>query len=155
MLSGVNTSLSQFFTRIGDSINHVISIDRLIVLILAFLVLLSLTLFFRAAHPTKDHKGVSRTMEGSIYTIMAWAIAVVYVLFAAIQIKYLFLGGQLPEGVTYSQYAVKGFRQLIGISLVNILLMLVAPRYKKGTSKGIYFILLLLIFLSSLVIRWS
>ncbi len=86
---------------------------------------------------------------------MARAIAVVYVLFAIIQIKYLLLGGQLPEGVTYSEYAVKGFWQLIGISLVNILLMLVAPRYKKGTSKGIYCILLLLIFLSSIVIRWS
>lgn len=53
-------------------------------------------------------------------------IAVVYVLFAAIQIFGLFMGAlELPEGYTYASYARQGFFQLAFVCFFNICLVLI------------------------------
>ncbi len=52
-------------------------------------------------------------------------LAGVYVLYAGIQIRYLFLRmGTLPEGVTYSSYAREGFFELLFVAIVNFILVL-------------------------------
>lgn len=53
-------------------------------------------------------------------------LAAVYILYAGIQVLYLFLKlGGLPEGVTYSEYARKGFFELLFVGIVNFILVLV------------------------------
>lgn len=53
-------------------------------------------------------------------------LAAVYVLYAGIQVLYLFLKlGGLPEGVTYSEYAREGFFELLIVGIVNFILVLV------------------------------
>lgn len=151
MLGGVVTPLTDFFNRLASSD---IRLDKIIAFLIVGTVALSLMVFFRSGRIAKEVKGLSWSMERSIFNIMTWSIAVVYLLFAFIQIKYLLLGATLPDGITYSEYAVSGFWQLIGISFVNIALMLVAPHYRKGESKGLYMALLWIIFLSSMVI-WA
>ncbi len=54
MFYGITHQISWFFQRVGDAINNAIGIDKVIVTIIVFMVLLSLTLFFRAAHPAKE-----------------------------------------------------------------------------------------------------
>ncbi len=61
------------------------------------------------------------------YTIIVTMITVVYVLFAIVQIKYLFLSGQLPVWLSYSEYAVQGFRQLLAILSINLLIFVLSP----------------------------
>ena len=57
-------------------------------------------------------------------------IAALYVAFCAIQIVYLFLGnGNLPEGITYAQYARHGFFQLLFICVLNLILVLTIKKY--------------------------
>lgn len=57
-------------------------------------------------------------------------IALMYIVFSAIQIVYLFVGGmQLPEGVTYAEYARKGFFQLLFVCAINLVLVLVIQKY--------------------------
>ena len=57
-------------------------------------------------------------------------IALLYIVFSVIQIVYLFVGGmQLPEGVTYAEYARKGFFQLLFVCAVNLVLVLVIQKY--------------------------
>lgn len=52
-------------------------------------------------------------------------LAGVYVLYAGIQVGYLFLKlGTLPEGVTYSAYAREGFFELLFVGIVNFILVL-------------------------------
>lgn len=52
-------------------------------------------------------------------------LAGVYVLYAGVQIGYLFLKlGTLPEGVTYSAYAREGFFELLFVGIVNFILVL-------------------------------
>ncbi len=52
-------------------------------------------------------------------------LAGVYVLYAGVQIGYLFLKlGTLPEGVTYSAYAREGFFELLFVGILNFILVL-------------------------------
>ena len=51
-------------------------------------------------------------------------ILAVYTLFVIVQFRYLFAGGTLPAGLSYTEYARKGFFELLGLSVVNIFLIL-------------------------------
>ncbi|PKM52586.1 MAG: hypothetical protein CVV02_00175 [Firmicutes bacterium HGW-Firmicutes-7] len=59
-------------------------------------------------------------------------IDLVYLAFSFIQIKYLFLGNQLPEGIHYAQYAREGFFQLVFISAINVLVVTIFNQFKKA-----------------------
>lgn len=59
-------------------------------------------------------------------------IAVLYLLFSAIQIVYLFIGNmQLPAGVTYAEYARRGFFQLLFVCVLNLAAVLSIQSYFK------------------------
>lgn len=68
-------------------------------------------------------------------------LAVVYLLFCAIQLNFLFRGEnmQLPEGYTYSSYARQGFFQLLFVCLINMILVLICLYYFRENNllKGI------------------
>ena len=50
---------------------------------------------------------------------------IVYLLFSLIQIMYLFIGNlSLPEGISYAEYARKGFFELLFICALNLFLVL-------------------------------
>lgn len=52
-------------------------------------------------------------------------LAVIYGMYAGIQILYLFLRiGGLPEGITYAEYARQGFFELLFVAVVNFILVL-------------------------------
>lgn len=56
--------------------------------------------------------------------------ACMYLVFCAIQIVYLFVGGmQLPEGMTYAAYAHNGFFQLLFVCAVNLCMVLLVQKY--------------------------
>ncbi len=51
-------------------------------------------------------------------------VAVIYVVFCAIQVTFLFTGGMLlPEGYTYAEYAHQGFFQLLFVCFFNLALV--------------------------------
>ncbi|MFB9330385.1 DUF4153 domain-containing protein [Paenibacillus aurantiacus] len=54
------------------------------------------------------------------------SVALVYVLFAALQFSYLFgaADGLLPEGTAYAAYARRGFMELVLVALINLALLL-------------------------------
>lgn len=59
-------------------------------------------------------------------TIMTAIIAITYVVFCGVQVTYLFGGFfQLPDGITYSEYARQGFMQLLCVAIINIMLVLI------------------------------
>ncbi len=60
-------------------------------------------------------------------------IGLVYLVFCAIQVMYLFLGkGTLPEGMTYADYARQGFFQLLFVALLNLVMVLMCLKYFRG-----------------------
>lgn len=56
----------------------------------------------------------------------------VYALFTVLQFAYLTGWAGLPDGLTYSQYAVSGFRQLLAVAAINLALFAVALSRAKG-----------------------
>lgn len=57
-------------------------------------------------------------------------IAVMYLIFCAIQILYLFVGNmQLPDGITYAEYARTGFFQLLFVCMLNLVLVIEVKKY--------------------------
>lgn len=60
-------------------------------------------------------------------------IGLVYLVFCAIQVMYLFLGkGTLPAGMTYADYARQGFFQLLFVALLNLVMVLMCLKYFRG-----------------------
>lgn len=58
--------------------------------------------------------------------IITGLISAIYLIFSSVQIFGLFLGKMsLPEGVTYAEYAKKGFFQLMFVCFINLLIVLI------------------------------
>lgn len=63
------------------------------------------------------------------YTFLT-IINLIYGLYVFIQVKYLFLSsGNLPEGITYADYAREGFFQLVVITLINLGLIILVELF--------------------------
>ncbi len=69
-----------------------------------------------------------------IINILLITILIVYTLFVVIQFKYLFAGSVLPQGLTYTQYARKGFFELLALTGVNIAAILTVTKLTKSHS---------------------
>lgn len=76
---------------------------------------------------------VSRKIKGDeiVFNILLVSILIVYSIFIVIQFKYLFSGGALPKGLNYSEYARRGFFELIFLSVLNIALILLTTYILK------------------------
>lgn len=85
---------------------------------------------------TKDNNGFANMISNKtdaankikgdviVFNILLTSILVIYTIFIAIQFKYLFSGGVLPNGLNYSEYARRGFFELVLLSVLNIALIL-------------------------------
>jgi hypothetical protein len=87
-----------------------------------------------------------------VFNILLMSILVIYTIFIAIQFKYLFSGGILPNGLNYSEYARRGFFELVFLSVLNIALILLTTyllRHKiyEDKNKWALFTKLMLIYL--------
>ncbi len=75
-----------------------------------------------------------------IINIFLAVVLFVYSLFVIIQFKYLFAGSALPEGLTYTEYARKGFFELLALTGVNIAIILIITKLTKlYTGKQLIF----------------
>jgi len=74
------------------------------------------------------HMGHYKIQEGNdcpkgdliIINIILSVVLFIYTMFVVIQFKYLFAGSALPNGLTYTEYARKGFFELLWLSVINI-----------------------------------
>lgn len=77
-----------------------------------------------------------RNIKGDliIINILLSSLLIVYTLFVVIQFKYLFAGSSLPNGLTYTDYARKGFFELLALTFVNIVLILTSIKLTKKSE---------------------
>ncbi len=72
------------------------------------------------------------------------SLNLLYVLFIFVQFHYFF-AGSVQEGLSYAEYARRGFFELVIVTLINWSVLLSVISYVKTSSKGIkYFIKILL-----------
>lgn len=66
-----------------------------------------------------------------ILNILLVSLLAIYTVFIAIQFKYLFSVGNLPNGLNYAEYARRGFFELVFLSILNIALILLTTYLLK------------------------
>ena len=69
-----------------------------------------------------------------VINIILSVILFIYTLFVIVQFKYLFAGAVLPLGLSYTEYARKGFFELLALTGVNIAAILTVVRLTKGKT---------------------
>lgn len=78
------------------------------------------------------HEPNERKGDIIVINVLLSAILVIYTIFVIIQFKYLFAGSTLPQGLNYTQYARKGFFELLSLTGVNIGLILTVIKLTKA-----------------------
>ncbi len=69
-----------------------------------------------------------------IFGIFLASILLIYTIFVIVQFKYLFAGAELPSGLSYTEYARKGFFEQFFLTGVNILIILLTVHCTKGVG---------------------
>ena len=89
----------------------------------------SLLYFLRRPTPlSPSRERPERTVDGLAFAVMLAAIVVLYALFLAVQSAGLF-GGEAylaSRGLSYAQWARSGFFQMVGVTVVNLTILLLA-----------------------------
>ena len=76
-----------------------------------------------------------RNAEPLIAVAFMAFIGAIYLLFCGIQVVYLFMGrGQLPDGLTYAEYARQGFFQLLFVAVLNLVMVLMCLKYFRRSA---------------------
>ena len=80
-----------------------------------------------------NNKDLQNKVHGDliVFNILLFSILIVYSFFIMIQFKYLFSSVELPYGLNYSDYARRGFFELLFLSVLNIGLILVTIHFLK------------------------
>ncbi|MGN0428282.1 MAG: DUF4153 domain-containing protein [Agathobacter sp.] len=92
-------------------------------------------IFYIAEHSDKITVTPHKNGEPVLAITITGMIGVLYAFFSVIQIVYLFIGKmELPEGMTYAQYARTGFFQLLFVCILNVILVLSMKKYFKESK---------------------
>ncbi len=73
-----------------------------------------------------------------IISIILSVMLFIYTSFVIIQFKYLFAGATLPDGLSYTQYARKGFFELLALTGINTAAILSVTALTKNHPKCIF-----------------
>lgn len=81
----------------------------------------------RSRTEVRTHK---TAFDPVIAMTFAGLLSAMYLVFCGVQVLYLFVGNmQLPEGMTYADYAHRGFYMLLFVCMVNLVLVLFMRKY--------------------------
>ncbi len=76
-----------------------------------------------------------RTKNPVVAITISVVLLIVYGMYCAIQVVYLFMGyGRLPAGYTYAEYVHEGFYQLVFVCIINLVLVLVSRKYSRDNT---------------------
>ena len=89
-----------------------------------------------------DKAGRPKPGPAAAVTYLA-PISVIYTVFTIISVRYILIGGALPDGITYAEYVHQGFYQLLAVTIINLILIAVT-RSVFAESRSIRFFLCLL-----------
>lgn len=152
LLASADMIFANLFTGIEQLLVNINSktvfdiIIRIIVIIVAYLIILSL-IFRLQSRYQREETYINEVKEKDTFTIkMLLAILnIVYLIFCFIQISSLFGKINIGENFDYATYARRGFFQLMFVSFINFIIILVANKRNKNSEKTIQFMSLFLI----------
>ena len=119
-------------------------------------------LFFRNKDENRiTNKEIEQTkisFDGTIFLTILVLVNIVYMVFCFVQIKYLFSQNILPDGFSYSQYARKGFAELVIVSIINysiLMISIICTKDLKRLGHKIRKILLFVLSIATFIMIYS
>jgi len=140
LLSGADMIFSKGVSETLEHLSEMISFNALFKIILGTLAGLYLFgVVFGANHNYEIKRSEKKSPNGDllILNILLVSILIVYTVFVSIQFRYLFSGDSLPFGLSYTEYARKGFFELLFLSGINIALILLTV-YLTHKKKSVF-----------------
>lgn len=144
LLSSADMIFAGYFSNIEDlflDITFKNAIAHLCVIILITIYAFGLFLRLKYEEKLKNDNSRNRKINWEAITVVTIMIAInfVYCIFSLVQFSYLYAGGRgiLPKEITYSQYARKGFFELILVTLINLTIVLLSKKYVKNKNRKI------------------
>lgn len=125
------------FSNIFKDISLGKIISNLLVVIIAFTLIFSYIWSFKySCDVSKDNKEHANWEPVTILTIL-FMINIVYLLFSIVQFSYLYGGGNnfIPQEFTYSEYARKGFFELVAVTIINFTILISCIKFIKKDNK--------------------
>ena len=168
ILTSADPIFAQIFQKLSDWLNDLLSRDLPMQLLIS---LLMLPFVFSFLYSGRSHRHVlsakpddmipaahALKIDKTVLITFLSAVNLLYLAFAFVQLAYLTgaFSAALPEGMTYAEYARSGFFELLGISLLNLALSVLAVKAtdRHGLSGRLIRIESLLLVLCSLV-QWG
>jgi hypothetical protein len=127
------------FSSVFDNISIGESISRLLVIIIVFTIIFSYIWSFKYSCDEYENKKMSMKWEPVTMLTIIFIINVVYLLFSIVQVSYLYGGGNnfLSHDFTYSEYARKGFFELVAVTIINFTILISSMKFIKNDNKTI------------------
>lgn len=124
LLSGADDIFNYYLSNIWDYINIENIYDFIVRFILAIMIMFiiyGLNYSLSSTKVTKvNNKSINKTLNSTTIITVLVSVILVYLVFTKIQVSYLYLNKALPEGFSFSEYARKGFFQLVFLVFINL-----------------------------------
>lgn len=132
VMLGILSSADSVFGNMVNDLWEMLSLNTLMHNFVGILAMFVAAYFIPYAFTKYINNGKISAKEGNcaekepiVAIIVTGAVSMLYVLFSAVQIIYLFMGkGTLPSDYTYAEYAREGFFQLLFVSVFNAMMIL-------------------------------
>ena len=91
---------------------------------------------------TKDQRGTFHNAVSVVPQAVAYAavtpLCILYIIFLSVQAKYYFGGfaANLPDGMTYAEYARSGFFELCAVAMINMAVIIILSVFTKKKENG-------------------
>lgn len=145
LLASADQVFSGLVSKIPDflkNINIYNIIFRILIILFLSVVFFSYIWSFAYAKENKDNiASEDKISSGKVWDPVISAtvlmiINLIYIIFIFIQFKYLF-AGTVPEGLSYSGYARKGFFELVAVTLINLGILLFDINFGKTQGNAL------------------
>jgi len=156
----LSTADMVFYTQINSFVTNtkkMINFHSVLLIILGIIAGIYLFGVMYTSHT--DDSEISETSSSRfsgdlvIINILLCVVLVIYTVFVFIQFKYLFAGANLPSGLTYTEYARKGFFELLFVTVINIVLIITVIKLTKSQNgKGALFTKILCHYLCTITV---
>lgn len=144
LLSSADEIFALWVGKIIDALN--ISILRIIcdiiLIALTMLYVMPLVVTLRSGyHKSYEKKEFNRPIDAIIITTVLFAVSVIYLVFVAVQIRYLFapmflISTPVPNGLSYAEYCRRGFFELVSVIAVTTLVIALTCMLTRFNDSG-------------------
>ena len=127
------------FSSVFENISIGEIINRSVIIIIAFTIIFSYIWSFKYSYYESSNKNTMMKWEPVTMLTIIFMINIVYLLFSIVQVSYLYGGGNnfIAGDFTYSEYARKGFFELVFVTIINFTILLSTMKFINKDNKTV------------------